>query len=358
MTIVHGQIESLKRIKDKLRKQGITRFNSTGEIHDFIKDYEIEREEVLNQIILDINERFEAFKEDKNQLQSGLETLESKEKSQLKAKINKLNNNYESLKSRKTKSRMVKAFNTCILMILKFRVNYLKRNSVSIVRKRTRHLKTRVLEATKIFVSFAENKEKYISERSEIETKELERVKNAATDLNTLIAGAIGENLVVKELQRLSDEFVLFNDFSITFDSPIYNKAENDRIRSIQIDHLLASRAGLFILETKNWSKSSIDRLDLRSPVAQIKRTSYALWVVLNGDNNQHKVPLNRHHWGDKKLPIKNVIVMINEKPKEEFQYVTVKTLKQLNGYVTYFKPIFSNSEFNCICEYLMMIKN
>ena len=57
---------------------------------------------------------------------------------------------------------------------------------------------------------------------------------------------------------------------------------ENHKIFSVQIDHLLICQSGVFLLETKNWSKRSIKNLDLRSPVEQILRTSYALFVLLN----------------------------------------------------------------------------
>ena len=78
-------------------------------------------------------------------------------------------------------------------------------------------------------------------------------------------------------------------------------------------------------METKNWSKRSIDSLDLRSPVDQIIRTSYALFRVVNS-----KIQLNKHHWGTKQIPIRNIIVLINEKPKNEFKYVKIKQLKEL----------------------------
>jgi hypothetical protein len=67
---------------------------------------------------------------------------------------------------------------------------------------------------------------------------------------------------------------------------------------------------------------------------------------------------LDRHHWGIKKIPIKNLIVLTNSKPKEEFQYVKVLTLNELLGYVQYFKPTFSNSEAQRITDYLININN
>jgi hypothetical protein len=42
---------------------------------------------------------------------------------------------------------------------------------------------------------------------------------------------------------------------------------------------------------------------------------------------------------------------MINEKPDTEFRHVKVKTLRELNGYIIFFEPVFSNEEFEEISE-------
>lgn len=202
------------------------------------------------------------------------------------------------------------------------------------------------------------NRQATISKRYSIKLNELEHIKEVAYSLNDLIAGAIGESLVEKELKKLSDTHVLFNDFSVKFNEPIYNKRENDRIYSIQIDHLLVRRAGIFIIETKNWSKASIERYDMRSPVSQIKRASFALFVILNSHNSAESRFLNKHHWGDRKLKIRNLIVMINNKPKEEFKFVTVKVLNELNNFINYFEPIYDEAEVESIVQHLKNIKN
>jgi hypothetical protein len=63
---------------------------------------------------------------------------------------------------------------------------------------------------------------------------------------------------------------------------------------------------------------------------------------------------LHRHHWGSRKVPIKNVVVLTKGKPAEEFQYVKVLTLAELVGYVKYFKPSFSKEETELIAKYLL----
>ncbi len=61
-------------------------------------------------------------------------------------------------------------------------------------------------------------------------------------------------------------------------------------------------------------------------------------------------IKLKTHFWGEnKQVPIRSIVVMINEKPKEQFKYVKIKTVKELNGYIEYFDPIFNDQELDKI---------
>jgi len=182
--------------------------------------------------------------------------------------------------------------------------------------------------------------------RSEKEVQQLSQIKEVITNLNPEIAAAIGENLVVNELKKLSDDYILINNFSLALDTPLYYKKDKSKIRSIQIDHLLISKAGIFILETKNWSRKSINNANFQSPVAQINRSSHALFVLLSRRN----INLKKHVWGaNPQIPIRNILVMTNKKPKGQFKHVKIKTLKELNSYIEYFDPIFNDQELNKI---------
>ena len=123
--------------------------------------------------------------------------------------------------------------------------------------------------------------------------------KGVLEEINPLIAGAIGESKVEQELTNLSLNGVLLNDFSLKFNPPLFSKKTKERIHSVQIDHLLVTGAGIFVLETKNWSLKSITTLSLRSPVDQVKRFSYAIFVLLNSKNAK-SLGLKKHHWGEK----------------------------------------------------------
>lgn len=77
--------------------------------------------------------------------------------------------------------------------------------------------------------------------------------------------------------------------------------------------------------------------------------------MLLNSESKYNRIKLDSHHWGNKQIPIRNIIVMINEKPKEVFKHVKVLSLKELNGYVSYFDPIFNSAEVESIYNYLRM---
>jgi hypothetical protein len=358
MTIVHGQIESLKRIKATLYQKGIIRFNSMGDINDFIKNYELEKQEIFNQIEQDLNVEIDDLQADRIKFQNNYDNLKTEIINKLNNKIVRLKSKYDLIQSRNTKNPLRKIFNWLQLRILKFKKTELEKNFNKIINKYTFIADQEVNKTNTNIHEYTINKKKIISERSLPKCRELDYTKEIVDGLNPLIAGAIGENLVVKELEKLSDEHILFNDYSIDFKKPIYNKKENDRIFSIQIDHLLITNSGVFILETKNWSKKSVESFDLRSPIKQIRRTNHALFKLLNSDTKEEVINLKRHHWGRKEIPIRNIIVMINEKPKEKFKYVQVKTLNELNQYISYFEPIFDDSEVNSIYKYLRIIKD
>jgi len=191
-------------------------------------------------------------------------------------------------------------------------------------------------------------------ERGLQQLQEIDRKKRVIDNINSSIYGALGEQKVVRELEKLSDDHILINDFTCKFHPPIYNRKENDYISSIQIDHILLSPSGIFLIETKNWSQHSLNNTSLYSPVQQIKRTNFALYKILNGEIPGAKLILNKHHWGDKKIPIRNLIVFINYKPIEEFKFVKILTLNDLIGYINYFEPCFSTKEIQRAANYLL----
>ena len=357
MAIVEGQIDSLKKLKVILNQNDITRFNSIGEINKFIKNYDFEKNKISKDIEHTLDLEIKDLQSDLIKLQQGYDNLKSEITNKVNIKINILKDKFNLVKEKGKINLIKKIIFFPQLTILKLKKTNLEKNLEIVIHRKTYVAEHDVIKTKKKLDDYSENREKIIIERSLPRYEKLAFTKEVVEGLYTLIAGAIGENLVVKELEKLSDEHVLFNDYSIEFNPPIFNRKENDRICSIQIDHLLIANSGIFILETKNWSKQSINDLDLRSPIKQIMRTSYALFVLLNSKSEYNDIYLDSHHWGNKQIPIRNIIVMINEKPKEKFKYVKVKSLNELNRYITYFNPIFNDAEVKSISDYLRMNK-
>lgn len=292
MTIVSGKIESLKRLKETLYSHGIYRFNSIGDINAFLKQYESEKKDIPATV--------------KQSTDAEIKDLEEASS------------------------------------------NAIKLRDKNIFTKFLYYFKARKL--IRRYALLVNNYELVLAQRTTDSYHKLEFITETVEGLYPIIAGAVGENAVVGELQKLSDKYYLINDFSLKFDPPIFNKRENDRIYSIQIDHLLVCQSGVFVIETKNWSSKSIEDLDLRSPVEQIKRASFALFVFLNSCKSKGLI---QNHWGSKKIPIKNIIVMTNKAPKSDFQHVKVLSLDKLNGYIQYFEDIFDEKETENIFTYL-----
>jgi len=358
MALVYGQIDTLKQIRRTLDAKGIRRFNSTGDLKTFIKNYENEKEEIFFKTEHDFDLELEVLEVKGAILQRNFDELKNTTETKLQGRISRLRQKCERLSSIHAKNAVMELVYWYQLQFL-LGVKFILEKSFSFIIGIQTNKSRKSLNAIKEEINaLAANRQSIISSRCESKFNELEYTKNVVTDLNPLIAGAIGENLVEKELKKLSDTYVLFNDFSLVFNKPIYYKKENDRIFSIQIDHLLVTNAGIFNIETKNWSKESIASLDMRSPIRQIRRSSYALFFILNSSEQGASHILKSHHWGEKKIPIKNIVAMINNKPKGEFKYVTIKKLKELNSYIDSFESIFDDTEVKMISNYLIKMKN
>lgn len=348
MAKVIGQVESLKSLREELNRRNISRFNSIGDINRFNKDYTNEKRTILNYHENRINKEIDNISDGIRENERKLELKEENEKTQLNSQIENYSNRKSILEQRRN-SFLRKLVTYFKIRKLKRKIKFLKDNFDQIINDSIRAIRKEIYDSTRNLEYLSNNKQKVLQERSRHEIAEIEYAKKSIDELGPLIAGAIGENLVEKEIRNLSDNYILINDYRKEFSPPIYNKKTNDRIYSIQLDHLVISRSGIFILETKNWSKKSIDSLDLRSPVDQIIRSSYALFRLVNS-----RVQLDFHHWGTKQIPIRNIIVMIHAKPKSNFKYVKIKLLSELNNYLEYFDPEFSRSEIDSIVNYLV----
>jgi hypothetical protein len=356
MTVVLGQIESLRRLKSSLHRKGIDRFHSVREINDFLKNYESEKRAILNQKEQELDAEIELLTTERRHFEEAYNGNKFKFSHNLSERVTRLKNKYDFLRGIQEDDPIEKTYNAIVLWIQKVSIAFLETNFNLILRLVTYRSNKRAQDAIKKLNVYTQKRQEILMERSLPELKRIAYTREVVNELNSLIAGAIGENRVVRELEKLSDQFTLFNNYFKEFAEPIIYNRDKSRIKSIQIDHVLVGPSGVFLIETKNWSRKSIQNLDFRSPIRQILRTNYAMYASVNWSRDLKK-KLKKHHWGERKIPIRNVVVMINQKPRAEFEHVKVLSLYELNNYVRYFEPVFDEEEVTIIAAHLNSVQ-
>ena len=66
------------------------------------------------------------------------------------------------------------------------------------------------------------------------------------------------------------------------------------------------------------------------------------MWRVFSGN------------WGDRKISPRNIILLMNHKPREEYQHVKILTLQEIVRYISYGSPIFSETEVAALTDYIL----
>lgn len=355
MCRVYNTIGSLTFIQSHLVRNDFDEFNSLEELINFQKNYHFKKQNVISNHTLLIQNEKKTLEEIIAELNKSILENTNILEDELKQRLGNLNEQIENLPS--PNSKFISIFtdyyhNTVIWtkiwltpILIRLKIFVLKRQSKKLLSIKTARFK--LIES-----SFQDA----VNQSSLLELQSLQRKKKLVKEINNSIYGAIGEQKVVNTLEKLSDDFILINDFSYYFQNPIKNRNESDFIKSIQIDHLLISPSGIFIIETKHWSKHSLENLYLFSPVKQVKRTNYALYRLLTDVSKKVNWNFTKHHWESRKIPIRNIVVFTNEKPIEEFQFVKILGLNQLLGYINFFGPCFKPNETEEIADYLTKI--
>jgi len=356
MSKIFNMIGSLSTLKSHLEDNNIYEFKSLKEVIDFQNSLSTLKQQLIAHHENLIEQEKNILKIELQQLEVTIEIQKQQSENELSCEIDKLKQQL-SISTNNTSTSVFKILTT----------KFIQWNCKRKLRDKERNFDVDVKNSIKKLLDnhqYKNNRYQFISSQfnaaveqsSQASLLEIERKKSVIDKLSSFIYGALGEQKVVKTLEVLSDEYYIINNFEVCFSPAIYNRQENDYIKSIQIDHLLIAPSGIFLIETKNWSEKSLESMSLRSPVQQIKRTSFVLFKLLNNEMSNSHLRLEKHHWGDKKISIKNLIVLTATKPKEEFQYVKILTLNELLGYINYFKPIFSSFETQRIAEFLLKI--
>ena len=347
MAKIFGITESLKSLKSELNGKGINRFSSVKQIKDFLSNYKLEKNTILKNESDKLDEEYFKTSSNLKKLIIKRDKIINSENDRIDNKISDLNKKIEIIKSRNV-NFIIKLFLKIKLYSLNKQLNKLIRTKSSLIDLLVKDVNKNIKSDELFIKTYKKDKQNLIKKGAKSQLDELKYTRDVLENLKNLISGAIGENLVVNEIKKLGDDYTLINDFNLSFSDPKYYKKQDDWIYSAQIDHLLISKAGIFLIETKNWSRKSVDTISLRSPIKQIQRSNFALFIYIS-----ENISLNEHHWGEQTIPIRNLIVMINNKPTGRFKYVAVKLLKELNDYLKYFEPVLTQSQYEKVIRQL-----
>jgi hypothetical protein len=240
--------------------------------------------------------------------------------------LDRINNEYQPLVEQKkldTAQRIVDLENKIVLL----------RSEKRIFRKIINWFKIRQLDDCIIGINVDERQ--YISKLD----RRIEKLKNVL-QLPEL-AGSEAELEVIQALQCLPDEYIIFNNVHLRASK--YIKFNDKYLLSAQIDHIVLSPFGVFIIETKRWSKEFAQSGGYHNPYDQVQRSSYLCYKLL------------KERFG--KVRVRSIIAHQGALPTLPADaYIKVLRLAELLGYIQYFKNTEIESEtFSRISNYLRL---
>lgn len=350
MAKIYRQVGSLTQLIDELEREGIGAFSTIDEIRSFRDNCESSLHR--------IREKYrEILREEVADLESEYRRLSLKRDQKIRERETSLQNELEEL-------RRALARNERRNILMRF-FFFFRRKRLT---KRKEILETFFEEELRR--PFGKGFAKIDSLRSEIEDRknnaedwvgrysasdreEQKRILSVFRKHKYLFYGAEGEERVARELSNLPDTYTVINDYRLEFSQPIYDRNNDDRIYSIQVDHVVVGPTGLYLVETKNWSRDSVENVELFSPIKQLKRSNFAIFSLLNKAVERGDIDNFSDHWGDRKISPKNILCLINHRPNREFQYVTMLSENQIAHYVGKQRQVFSQREVASLAENL-----
>lgn len=153
-------------------------------------------------------------------------------------------------------------------------------------------------------------------------------------------AGAKGENKVIKQLSALGDDHHVFCGMRIWLPRAVrYNGFKN--LKSAQMDFVVVSKKGVFVIEVKNWSNDYVRNYDGFQPHEQVDRAGRVLWITLQNINIDTRVT--------------NVLLPIhgNMRYDRNYRTVFVSNLEKINGFLENKQDALSEDEVEKIVNSL-----
>lgn len=150
----------------------------------------------------------------------------------------------------------------------------------------------------------------------------------------TFLIGSKGEEAVIAALLQLSDDYHVLNDVNLRFKPALFWNKTGEYIKTCQIDHIVVGPTGIFVLETKNWTSSNLEK---KSDLLrwQVNRSGFALRTCIR----------DKYSWILDPPKIFYVVVSMSGKNAEWNldTFIDVVSLNHLRDYILKMKPSLSN---------------
>jgi hypothetical protein len=148
-------------------------------------------------------------------------------------------------------------------------------------------------------------------------------------------AGAKGEEIALKKLSELSDDFHIFCGVNKDLKNYVSYRKKRD-LKSAQMDFVVISKRGVNVIEVKNWSAKYYNNYYGLSPHEQVDRAGRVLWIKLKSSWFRPKDP-----------PVTSVLLSIQGTIPydKKYGYVSVKSLNNINYFLQNQPEKFSDKE-------------
>ena len=356
MARIHGQVGSLNHLIELLRESGIYGFETLDSIRKFRASYKDTTQKIrensrarLSQDIANLESKYQKLSSDLNNRIKRREDELFAELRMLRAGMNatKPPTNFLGRVVASVKNRRISKRKAVLESSFRSEVERPFRRSLEDVARIQSDIKSKKTNTERWAEIYASN-----------ENAKHQKTLSIFQTNRSLFYGAEGEERALQELSKLPDSYTVINDYRLKFAKPIYNRRGNDRIYSVQIDHIVIGPTGIYLVETKNWSKDSVESRDLFSPVKQLNRHSFAMFVLLNDAVTSGGMwRVFSGNWGDRKISPRNIILLMNHKPREEYQHVKILSITELARYVSYGTSTFSETEVETLADYLLSLQ-
>jgi hypothetical protein len=334
---------ALNQLFKELKSKSIYMFSSLDDIIEFKNNYTKEIEHHKDKISADIKGEVISLKTLNEKLIKQYGNHINKRRSMLKDEIRQLESQIQNIK--KGFLFQLKRF------IAKKRLKKMNMNLERLIKEPYDNDLNKINDNKNRVNYLSSHFDQELNRRTKPKIDKIEYTYKELTNLSSLICGSIGELKAIDLFRKLPKNYYVINDFQETFNPPLYNKREDERIYSTQLDHVVIGPTGIYVIETKYWSQKSINNNDLFSPIKQLKRGGFALFIIVN--NLIKESHLFSKHWGPMKVNITNVLLMMNKTTDEQFQFIKVLDKSSIISYITKRSQIFDENQIKYLVKNL-----